>query len=124
MITPLALVGGFFYSARSLAEPWATLTRIDPLYYLVDATRAGLTSFHESPAWLSLLVAAAVAVGALLIASRLFARGWRLKPQPSRPSLHAPAVAPGALGLQAATRSTMPHLDRSTRSTSKFSASR
>ena len=80
VITPLALVGGVFYSARSLSEPWATLTRIDPLYYLVDATRAGLTGFHESPAWLSLLVAAAVAVGALLIASRLFARGWRLKP--------------------------------------------
>src|SRR5207302_94127 len=43
VITPLALLGGVFYSARSLGNPWSTLTRIDPLYYLVDTTRAGLT---------------------------------------------------------------------------------
>jgi hypothetical protein len=38
----LALVGGIFYSARGLGEPWETLTRLDPIYYLVDAT--GLAS--------------------------------------------------------------------------------
>lgn len=80
VITPLALVGGVFYSARGLDEPWATLTRIDPIYYLVDATRGGLTGFDESPLWLSLVVAVAVGLGAFLIASTLVARGWRLKP--------------------------------------------
>ena len=80
VITPLALVGGAFYSARSLSEPWATLTRIDPLYYLVDATRAGVTGFHESPPWISLLVAAVVASAAFVAAVALVARGWRLKP--------------------------------------------
>ncbi len=80
VITPLALVGGVFYSARTLAEPWATLTRIDPLYYLVDATRAGFTGFHESPVWLSLGVAGAVAAAGFAAASVLLARGWRLKP--------------------------------------------
>ncbi|MGH2922216.1 MAG: ABC transporter permease, partial [Gaiellaceae bacterium] len=33
VITPLALVGGVFYSARTLSEPWETLTKFDPLYY-------------------------------------------------------------------------------------------
>lgn len=80
VIAPLALLGGVFYSARTLAEPWATLTRIDPLYYLVDATRGGLTGFHESRSWLALLVAAAVAAVAVAVASGLFGRGWRLKP--------------------------------------------
>jgi ABC-2 type transport system permease protein len=80
VITPLALVGGVFYSARTLDEPWSTLTRIDPLYYLVDAARAGLTGFHESSIWLSLLVAAVVAAAAFAIAVTLVARGWRLKP--------------------------------------------
>ena len=32
VITPLALVAGVFYSARTLGEPWSTLTRIDPLH--------------------------------------------------------------------------------------------
>lgn len=80
VITPLALLGGVFYSAEALDEPWATLTRLDPLYYLVDATRGGLTGFHESPIWLSLLVAAGVAVAAFTVATTLIGRGWRLKP--------------------------------------------
>lgn len=80
VITPLALVGGVFYSARTLSEPWATLTRFDPVYYLVDATRAGFTGFHESPLWVSLGITALVAVAAFGAASALLARGWRLKP--------------------------------------------
>jgi ABC-2 type transport system permease protein len=80
VITPLALVGGVFYSARALDQPWATLTRLDPLYHLVDATRAGLTGVHESAPWLSLVVASVVAVAAFGLAVALLARGWRLKP--------------------------------------------
>ncbi|MDQ2911351.1 MAG: ABC transporter permease [Actinomycetota bacterium] len=80
VITPLALVGGVFYSARTLNEPWATLTRIDPLYYLVDATRAGLTGLNETTIWVSVVVTAAVAAAAFLVATAAIARGWRLKP--------------------------------------------
>lgn len=80
LITPLALVAGVFYSARSLSEPWATPTRLDPLYYLVDATRAGITGYHESPTWSSLLMALVVAGAAFATAVALVARGWRLKP--------------------------------------------
>lgn len=80
VIAPLALAGAVFYSVRTLPEPWQTLTRFDPIYYLVDATRAGSTGFHESPLWLSLGVTAAVAIAAFAAASALLARGWRLKP--------------------------------------------
>jgi ABC-2 type transport system permease protein len=80
LIAPLALLGGVFYAARTLNEPWQTLTRVDPIYYLVDATRAGLTGFHESPPWASLAVTALVALGAFAAATVLLARGWRLKP--------------------------------------------
>ncbi|NUR74913.1 MAG: ABC transporter permease [Thermoleophilia bacterium] len=80
VITPLALVGGVFYSAHTLHEPWATLTRLDPLYYLVDASRAGLTGFHETSTAIALAVAAAVAIAAFAAAATLLARGWRLKP--------------------------------------------
>jgi ABC-2 type transport system permease protein len=80
VIAPLALLGGVFYSARTLDESWSTLTRIDPLCYLVDATRAGLTGVHESPTSVSLIVAAGLALAAFAAAALLFARGWRLKP--------------------------------------------
>jgi ABC-2 type transport system permease protein len=80
VIAPLALLAGVFYSARTLEQPWSMLTRIDPLYYLVDATRAGLTGFHESPTSVSQIVAGAAAIAAFGVAALLFARGWRLKP--------------------------------------------
>jgi ABC-2 type transport system permease protein len=80
VVTPLALVGGVFYSARTLSEPWSTLTKLDPIYYLVDATRYGFTGFYESSVTVSLAVAALVAVGTFALASGLVARGWRLKP--------------------------------------------
>jgi len=80
VIAPLALLGGVFYSAHTLGEPWSTLTRLDPLYYLVDATRAGLTGVHQSPTGISLALAAVVALTAFSLATALLARGWRLKP--------------------------------------------
>jgi hypothetical protein len=49
-------------------------------FHLVDATRAGLTDFHESSVASSLGVAGAVALAAFAAATLLFARGWRLKP--------------------------------------------
>lgn len=67
-------------AAFRLARRSRALTRFDPVYYLVDATRAGFTGFHESPLWLSLGITALVAVAAFGAASALLARGWRLKP--------------------------------------------
>jgi ABC-2 type transport system permease protein len=80
VITPLALVGGVFYSARSLDPPWRTLTRIDPLYYLVDAARDGQTGFHESSVPTSLAVAAAAALVAFTAAVALAGHGRHLRP--------------------------------------------
>lgn len=80
VIAPLALVGGVFYSVERLSEPWATLTRFDPLYYLVDATRSGLVGVQETTLAVSLPVAAVVAIALGAAAVTLLARGWRLKP--------------------------------------------
>ena len=80
IITPLALLGGVFYSVETLSEPWRTLTMFDPIYYLVDAERAGVTGLHESAVWLSVAVAAVVAVVVTLWAIRMFRTGRRLRP--------------------------------------------
>lgn len=80
VIAPLALVGGVFYSARTLGSPWSTLTRIDPLYYLVDSARAGATGDRASSVPVSLLIATVVAAAAFSCAAIVVARGWRLRP--------------------------------------------
>lgn len=80
IVTPLALLAGVFYSPARLEQPWETLTRADPLFYLVDATREGYIGSHESPLWISLVVSALVAAALTVAAVRLLHRGWRLKP--------------------------------------------
>ena len=80
IISPLALLGGVFYNVETLSEPWRTLTLLDPIYYLVDAERAGVTGLHESAVWLSVIIAAVVAVIGALWAVRQFRRGKRLRP--------------------------------------------
>ncbi len=79
LIAPLALVGGVFYAAERLSEPWQTLTRFDPIYYLVDATRHGYAGVHETSTWAALTVAVLVAVAVFALAVVLLDRGWRLK---------------------------------------------
>jgi ABC-2 type transport system permease protein len=79
VIAPLALLGGVFYAVHRLHQPWRTLTQIDPLYYLADATRYGYAGVHEAPIAAALLVALGAVVAAFLIAAALIARGWRLK---------------------------------------------
>ncbi len=80
IITPLSLLGGVFYNVEDLAEPWRTLSMFNPIYYLVDAERAGITGLHESAVWLSIAVAAVVAVLVTLWAIRMFRTGRRLRP--------------------------------------------
>lgn len=80
VVTPLALLAGVFYSVRALAEPWETLTRLNPLYYLVDATRYGFTGYSDAPVGASLAVTAAASAAIFALAVALVGRGWRLKP--------------------------------------------
>lgn len=80
LITPLALVAGVFYRVEHLAEPWHTLTYLDPIFYLVDATRHGYTGLHETSTWAALGVATVAAAGVFALAAVLLWRGWRLKP--------------------------------------------
>jgi ABC-2 type transport system permease protein len=80
IITPLALLGGVFYAAHRLHQPWHTLTQIDPLYYVTDATRYGYAGVHEAPLGAALFVALAAGAAAFTITCGVIARGWRLKP--------------------------------------------
>lgn len=87
IITPLALLGGVFYAAHRLHQPWRTLTQLDPLYYLADATRYGHAAIHEAS------IAAALPSGS---------------PSRSQPSRSPPASSPAAGGSKPDPRSPAP----------------
>ena len=80
LITPLALVGGVFYAARRLGEPWQTSPTQTRSTTLVDAARQGFAVVHETAVGASLPIALAVAAATVVAAIALTARGYRLKP--------------------------------------------
>ncbi|HYP48650.1 MAG TPA: ABC transporter permease [Thermoleophilaceae bacterium] len=79
ILTPLIFLGGVFYSASLLDEPFRTLTHFDPVYYMIGLVRYGFLGYSEQniPLALGLLTLAAFALFA--VNYKLFSRGYRLR---------------------------------------------
>ena len=79
VLTPLLFLGGVFYSAQLLPQPFETLTHLNPIYYMISLVRYGFLGYHETNIGLSMLFLV-VATGALfLLNHRLFVRGYKLR---------------------------------------------
>ena len=79
VLQPLIFLGGVFYSASLLPEPFQTLTRFDPVYYMIGLVRYGFLGYSETSIPLSLAFLTAAA-GALFLANlRLFTTGYKLR---------------------------------------------
>ena len=79
VLQPLIFLGGVFYSASLLPEPFQTLTHFNPVYYMINLVRYGFLGYSEANIALSLglLTLATVALFALNL--RLFTRGYKLR---------------------------------------------
>lgn len=79
VLQPLIFLGGVFYSASLLPEPFETITQFNPVYYMIGLVRYGFIGYSETNIPLSLLFLV-VAAGALFVVNlRLFNRGYRLR---------------------------------------------
>jgi ABC-2 type transport system permease protein len=79
VLQPLIFLGGVFYGASLLPEPWQTLTRFNPVYYMIALVRYGFIGYHDTniPLALGLLV---LFTGALFALNyRIFAQGRYLR---------------------------------------------
>jgi ABC-2 type transport system permease protein len=79
ILQPLIFLGGVFYSAALLPEPFRTLTHLDPVYYMIGLVRYGFLGYSDVSIALSLgflTVATTILLGINL---RLFNRGYRLR---------------------------------------------
>jgi ABC-2 type transport system permease protein len=79
VLTPLIFLGGVFYSAALLPEPFQTLTRFDPVFYMIGLVRYGFLGYSEQSVALSLLFLTVACAGLFAINYRLFLRGYRLR---------------------------------------------
>lgn len=79
VITPLAFLSGTFYSVERLPGPLRAVAHADPLFWMIDGFRAGLTG-HAEGHTLAGLAALLLANATLwFLALRLVRRGWRLR---------------------------------------------
>jgi ABC-2 type transport system permease protein len=79
VLQPLIFLGGVFYSAALLPQPFQTLTHFNPVYYMINLVRYGFLSYTEASIPLSLLALAGATLALFLANLRLFSRGYKLR---------------------------------------------
>jgi ABC-2 type transport system permease protein len=79
VLQPLIFLGGVFYSAALLPEPFRTLTKFDPVYYMIGLVRYGFLGYSDQSVALSLLFLTAAAGTLFAVNLRLFMKGYRLR---------------------------------------------
>lgn len=79
VLTPLVYLGGVFYSTASLPGFWGSLTRFDPVFYVINGFRYGFLGIADTPLWLSVLVLLSFALALLAAAWYLIKTGLGLR---------------------------------------------
>jgi ABC-2 type transport system permease protein len=79
LLQPLIFLGGVFYSASLLPEPFQTLTHVDPVYYMIGLVRYGFIGYTDTNVALSLAALTVAALAVFTVNYRLFTTGYRLR---------------------------------------------
>jgi len=79
IILPLIYLGGVFYPVSILPAPWEQVSRLNPLFYLIDGFRHALLGVGDTSLFVAFAVAASFALGLFCWASWLIGRGYKLR---------------------------------------------
>jgi ABC-2 type transport system permease protein len=79
VLQPLIFLGGVFYSASLLPEPYQTISQFNPIYYMISLVRYGFLGYQETSIGLSLGFLALAVFGLIAFNYRLFSIGWKLR---------------------------------------------
>ena len=79
VLQPLIFLGGVFYSAALLPQPFQTLTHFNPIYYMISLVRYGFVGYTEVSIPLSLLALTAATAALFVVNLRLFSQGYKLR---------------------------------------------
>ena len=79
IVTPLAFLGGSFYSISMLPPLWQQITLFNPVVYLISGFRWSFYGVADVSIWLSLGMTLGFLLLCLLTVSWMFKTGYRLK---------------------------------------------
>ena len=78
-ITPMSFLSGTFYSIEALPEPFMTLTKANPFFYLIDGFRYGATGIADASPVTGIAVTTAVNIALIALAHGWLRSGYRMK---------------------------------------------
>ena len=79
VITPLVFLGGAFYSVSMLPETWQTVTRFNPVLYLVSGFRWSFFGVADVPVGTSIAAVSLFLALCLGLIGVIFRTGWRIR---------------------------------------------
>ncbi|MDQ4041434.1 MAG: ABC transporter permease [Actinomycetota bacterium] len=79
VLQPLIFLGGVFYSASLLPEPFQTLTHFNPVYYMIALVRYGFLGYAEANVAMSLGLLTLATLALFAVNWRLFSQGYKLR---------------------------------------------
>lgn len=79
LIMPLTFLSGVFYSIHSLPEFWAELSRLNPVFYMIDGFRYGFLGQSDVSPYTSLFVVTAFFALLTLACLALLRSGYKLR---------------------------------------------
>ncbi|HUA78918.1 MAG TPA: ABC transporter permease [Dyella sp.] len=79
VLTPLTYLGGVFYSVSMLSEPWQSISRVNPILYMVNAFRYGVLGISDVQVGIAFGVMLVFVIGLSAIALSLLKRGVGLR---------------------------------------------
>ena len=79
VLQPLIFLGGVFYGASLLPQPWQTLTKFNPVYYMIALVRYGFIGYHDVNIGLAFAFLTLATAAVFALNYRIFAQGRYLR---------------------------------------------
>ena len=79
VVMPMTFLSGTFYLIDSLPQPFASISRFNPFFYLIDGFRAGFIGHAEGDLMIGVVMSAVLTVLMGAACWLVFRSGWRLK---------------------------------------------
>lgn len=79
ILMPMTYLGGMFYSVEILPEFWQTLSKFNPIYYMVDSFRMGFLGSSTTDFWISMTVLSSMILVLAVVAFYLLKKGVNIK---------------------------------------------
>lgn len=79
LLMPLTFLGGVFYSIQMLPGVWASVSKFNPILYMVNGLRYGMTGVSDVPVFLGIAIVGGLVIAFALAVGMLFKSGVKLR---------------------------------------------